>query len=69
MYARQIRREYSFVPAEVYRAKRAAVLEKFLKCEALYKTPQLREELEEQARENLARELARLRDPAVPLLE
>lgn len=57
-YERQIRREYRWVPAPLYRRKRAAILRGFLDREAIYTTPLMHRRLESQARENLARSLA-----------
>lgn len=52
-YERQIREEYSWVPEEVYREKRAEVLRSFLAREPIYRTPRARERFETQAKENL----------------
>ncbi len=59
-YEVAIRREYAHVPAETYRAGRAAVLRGFLDRHSIYATPHFQRHYEQQARENLARSLARL---------
>jgi len=53
-YERQIRAEYAWVPAEVFSAKRAEILEKFLARERIYTTELFRRKYEKQARANLA---------------
>jgi predicted metal-dependent HD superfamily phosphohydrolase len=60
-YESQVREEYAWVPESLFRRKRAEVLAKFLARQPLYNTPQLREALERQARENLAYSLKHLR--------
>lgn len=60
-YTRDIREEYAWVDDAAYRAGRAAVLEAFLKREAIYQTERMREMGETPARENLRRELDALR--------
>ncbi|NEX91352.1 phosphohydrolase [Caulobacter sp. 17J65-9] len=59
-YARQIRQEYSYVPEDLYRMGRAAVLKHFLNGAAIYADATFRERYEAQARANLAREIASL---------
>ncbi|MBP3957097.1 hypothetical protein J8F10_17670 [Gemmata sp. G18] len=59
-YARDIRKEYSWVPDPEYRAGRTAVLTKFLAAPRLYHSPIMFEEGEERARTNLRNELAEL---------
>lgn len=59
-YARQIRQEYSWVPEESYRTGRTRVLEHFLQRQVIYHVPALQEKLEQQARLNLAQEIALL---------
>jgi predicted metal-dependent HD superfamily phosphohydrolase/uncharacterized glyoxalase superfamily protein PhnB len=54
-YDRQIRQEYSFVPAETYRLKRREVLQSFLERPRLYATEPMQAALEEPARRNLRR--------------
>jgi predicted metal-dependent HD superfamily phosphohydrolase len=61
-YARAIRQEYSYVPEDLYRMGRAAVLKHFLNGPAIYADPGLRGRYEAQARTNLAREVAALAD-------
>lgn len=60
-YERQIREEYAWVPAVLFRRRRAALLERFLARPRLYVTPVLRDRLEERARANLVQSLATLR--------
>jgi predicted metal-dependent HD superfamily phosphohydrolase len=59
-YASAIRREYDFVPEADYGAGRSAVLQSFLDAPEIYRTTAMKEQLEDQARANLARELASL---------
>jgi len=56
-YRAAIRREYRWVPAPIYRRKRAEVLTAFLERERIYLTQRYRP-LEEPARANLAAEIA-----------
>jgi predicted metal-dependent HD superfamily phosphohydrolase len=60
-YDAAIRKEYSFVPDEQYRAGRTKLLERFLNRDAIYHTAFFRERYEDQARRNLERAAARLR--------
>jgi len=57
-YEEQVRREYAWVPAWLYRRKRRAVLGSFLARQPLYATEALRAQLEQAARDNLRRSLA-----------
>ena len=59
-YEAQVREEYGWVPAFVYRRKRREVLEGIAARPAIYSTAAFVERYEAQARENLARSLARL---------
>lgn len=59
-YTEQIAHEYAWVPPEMYRARRAAVLQDFLNRPTLYFTPALRGLWEPPARLNLQRELTHL---------
>jgi len=59
-YAAAIRFEYGHVPEPLYRAGRAAILRRFLDEDRLFADPVWAERLEEQARANLAREIAAL---------
>lgn len=59
-YCRQVRTEYSSVPAAAYAAARTAVLRPFLLRDHVYRTEHARRSWEPTARENLARELTRL---------
>ena len=55
-----IRREYGWVPEPVYRATRAAVLNRFLGRPSIYQWRPFVERYEQQARRNLARTVATL---------
>lgn len=59
-YERQVRDEYAWVPDFVFRRKRKAILRAFLERAAIFATMPMRERLEAQARENLARSIERL---------
>jgi predicted metal-dependent HD superfamily phosphohydrolase len=59
-YAAAVREEYGFVPDDVFRAGRAAVLRQLLALPRLFRTPYGQREWEERARENLRAELAEL---------
>jgi predicted metal-dependent HD superfamily phosphohydrolase len=60
-YEEDVRREFAWVPAAVFREKRAAILESFLDRPQLYQTSWFRERFETQARENLRWSIGRLR--------
>jgi predicted metal-dependent HD superfamily phosphohydrolase len=60
-YAAAVRAEYAALPEALFRAGRAAVLERLLALPVLFHTPPARRRLERQARQNLAVELAGLR--------
>jgi predicted metal-dependent HD superfamily phosphohydrolase len=62
-YERQIRAEYSWVPPDVFRERRARVLGSFLERPAIYGTAYFATRLETRARQNLRRSLARLGAP------
>ena len=59
-YERQVRDEYSWVPAWMFRRKRRAVLQEFQRRSPLFSTEHFRTRLEAQARENLQRSMAQL---------
>jgi predicted metal-dependent HD superfamily phosphohydrolase len=59
-YRQAIRREYAWVPDEEYRLGRFRVLEGFARREQIYQLDVMRAALEEQARRNLAAEMAAL---------
>jgi predicted metal-dependent HD superfamily phosphohydrolase len=61
-YDRAIRAEYEWVPEDRYRQARAEVLLSFLNRERVYHTALYRRRLEAQARANMQRALARLRE-------
>lgn len=61
-YERLVRKEYLAVPEDVFRVKRAELLEeRFLKRKVIYNFRPFREKYEIQARKNLKRSIARLR--------
>jgi len=57
-YDADIRREYEWVPEDVYRRERAQVLARFLGRERIYITPFFFDRLERQARTNLSERLS-----------
>ncbi len=57
-YDADIRREYEWVPHDVYRRERAQVLARFLGRERIYITPFFFDRLERQARTNLSERLS-----------
>jgi predicted metal-dependent HD superfamily phosphohydrolase len=57
-YAAAVRQEYSAVPDEAWRTGRSRVLNSLLERDKLFLTPAGRDRWEQQARSNLARELA-----------
>lgn len=59
-YAKAIRREYHFVSEEDYRNGRGRVLQNFLKRDFIYFTDVMREKFEENARQNIEREILEL---------
>jgi predicted metal-dependent HD superfamily phosphohydrolase len=59
-YECQVRREYSWVPEETFRKRRAEVLRQFLARSHIYSTRAFRERYEPAARANLARSLEAL---------
>lgn len=58
-YERQIREEYAFVPALLFRRKRKAILQTFLQRPRIYSTPHFFAALEQAARRNLKRAIGR----------
>src|SRR5262249_39583749 len=63
-YAAGIRQEYAWVAEEDYRRGRLRVLEGFLRREKIYRTERMCRTHEEQARENLRREIEQLHQNA-----
>jgi predicted metal-dependent HD superfamily phosphohydrolase len=59
-YEEQIRFEYSWVPDAVFRQARGAILNQFLERPSIYSSSHFRNSLEQSARSNLKRSLARL---------
>jgi predicted metal-dependent HD superfamily phosphohydrolase len=60
-YEDQIRQEYAWVPEDLFRTKRAEILQRFIAREVIYRTPEFFRTHERQARENLRASLERLR--------
>ena len=60
-YAKAIRQEYAFVPAEAFAKGRAEVMERFLAQDQIYQTP-LFAHLEKPARANIQAEVDELRE-------
>ena len=60
-YEDQIRKEYAWVPEEVFRTKRAEILERFLSRPVIFRTSWFFESREKQARANLMTSIERLR--------
>lgn len=61
-YERAIRREYSWVPEQVFRTRRTEILERFLQRPTIYTSAWCRERFESAARENIERSLRVLRE-------
>lgn len=59
-YETQVREEYRWVPAFIYRRERKKMLQSLASRPTIYRTPLFIERYEQQARENLARSLYRL---------
>ncbi len=59
-YGAAIRREYAWVPEDIYRRERAKLLTRFLQKEHIFNCAAFRDELEDRARQNLRRELVNL---------
>lgn len=59
-YAAAVRKEYAHVPEDKWRKGRAQVLERFQQRPAIYQTRHFSQRLEQQARQNIKRELASL---------
>jgi predicted metal-dependent HD superfamily phosphohydrolase len=57
-YERQVRAEYAHVPDAEFWPRRRALLQRFLRRDALYATPRMHALLEAHARANLARSIA-----------
>jgi predicted metal-dependent HD superfamily phosphohydrolase len=59
-YYKQVRKEYTLYPDLIYNPGRKKVLQNFLQMEPIFKTDYFFEKLEEQAKENLKKELQQL---------
>jgi predicted metal-dependent HD superfamily phosphohydrolase len=62
-YEAHVRREYGWVPDEMFRSTRPKILKEFLGRPHLYHTAHLRERYESQARRNLQHSLRYLEQP------
>lgn len=65
-YEQQIRDEYAFVPAALFRQKRDEILQGFLDRPVIYSTAHFREALEARARENLRKAVSGMTPAARP---
>lgn len=63
VFEQAIRKEYSLVPAFIYRRKRAEILRGFLERDRIYQNEPFCTERERQARENLLKAIIRLGGP------
>lgn len=59
-YCEQVRREYSIYPDLLYKPGRKKVLQHFLQMKTIFKTSFFASRFEQQARQNIAREIAEL---------
>jgi len=59
-YAKNVRKEYSFVPKKVYTTKRIEILKSFLNQKYIFKTKTIRKLYEEKARINMEDEISSL---------
>jgi len=59
-YENQVRAEFHWVPAFLFRRKRREILQGFLARPSIYSTTHFKNRLEKKARENLARSLGKL---------
>lgn len=59
-YDRQIRKEYAFVPEEIFKTKRAEILQKFLDRPTIFFTERFRKKYELRARQNLEQLIKKL---------
>lgn len=60
VYAQQIRKEFQAFPDLLYKAGRKKALQRFLARPSIYHTPALRDQLEDQARQNIQAEITLL---------
>lgn len=58
-YAENVRKEYAVFPDSLYNPGRAKVLKHFLQMERIFKTAYFYDKLEQQAKENIQRELGK----------
>lgn len=59
-YDRQLRKEYAFVPEEIFKTKRAEILQKFLDRPSIFSTTHFRKKYETGARQNLKQPIKNL---------
>jgi predicted metal-dependent HD superfamily phosphohydrolase len=62
LYEGNIRKEYAWVPASIFRPERMEILRRLLECQHIYYCEIFREMFEERARVNITRAIARLAD-------
>lgn len=62
-YEKQIRKEYEWVPQEIYAINRSAILRMFLERPRIYSTPIFYAKYERNARKNIERSLSKLNRP------
>jgi predicted metal-dependent HD superfamily phosphohydrolase len=63
-FEKAVRKEYRFVPAFIYRKKRAEILKQFLSRERIYQNEPFASQLEAQARINLTQAIDKLESRA-----
>jgi predicted metal-dependent HD superfamily phosphohydrolase len=63
-YEEQIRREFAWVSPELFRSKRAEILQRFLDHERIFATDWFRKKYEQAARRNLEASIRKLAQPA-----
>ncbi|TSC82815.1 MAG: N-methyl-D-aspartate receptor NMDAR2C subunit [Parcubacteria group bacterium Gr01-1014_19] len=62
-YEENIRKEYSFVPEDVFKVRQAEILQSFLDRPSIYYIEFFRQKYEAQARRNLQRSIQKLKSP------
>jgi predicted metal-dependent HD superfamily phosphohydrolase/GNAT superfamily N-acetyltransferase len=66
-YEAQVQQEYSWVPPEMFRARREQILREFNDRQPLYQTPSLQRAWEAQAHANLQRSIRQLSMPTIEI--
>ena len=59
-YAKNIRKEYAFVPDYVYKKERTKILKMYLNSQYIYKTKKFRDSFEKKARDNIKFEISNI---------